>query len=54
MKRNIWLSDEQFSLIEPHLFYRATDKQRNDDRRARGQFSVCQLKSADLAARAFG
>ena len=33
MNRNFWLSDEQFSLIEPHLPYRAAGKRRNDDRR---------------------
>lgn len=33
MKSNFWLSDEQFSLIEPHLPYRATGKRRKDDRR---------------------
>lgn len=33
MKRNFWLSDEQFALIEPDLPYRAAGKCRKDDRR---------------------
>ena len=33
MKSVFWLSDEQFSLIEPHLPYRAAGKRRKDDRR---------------------
>jgi transposase len=33
MKNGFWLSDEQFSLIQPYLPYRAAGKRREDDRR---------------------
>jgi len=33
MKNGFWVSDEQFSLIQPYLPYRASDRRRKNDRR---------------------